>query len=184
MRLRFLSRNDNKIEEAEAILKPLGFEIVSVSIPIEEAQTDDLETLVHRKTVEGFHQVGYPMFVEHTGLRLDSLNGFPGGLTQVFWDTIKADRFSALFGQGVDNTVTAVTRIGYCDGKTVVQFEGSVKGRISPEPRGDRTFQWDCVFIPDGHTETYAEMGMVRKNRISMRKLALDQFADFLKAAS
>ena len=37
------------------------------------------------------------MFVEHTGLFIEALNGFPGGLTQLFWDTVGAERVAALF---------------------------------------------------------------------------------------
>jgi len=38
------------------------------------------------------------------------------------------------------------------------------------------------VFIPEGHTQTFAEMGEL-KNEISMRRLALDRFATFLKTS-
>ena len=50
---------------------------------------------------------------------------------------------------------------------------------MSP-PRVDHGFQWDCVFQPDGYTETFAEMGTAKKNEISMRRKALDKFAAFL----
>jgi XTP/dITP diphosphohydrolase len=114
-------------------------------------------------------------------LFIDRLNGFPGGLTQVFWDTLEADRVSELFGQAPDTGVTAKTLIGYCDGRSIHRFRGEVRGRIASEPRGDRAFQWDCVFIPDGFTETYAEMGDA-KNTISMRRIALDALATHLGA--
>lgn len=44
---------------------------------------------------------------------------------------------------------------------------------------GPRDFQWDCIFIPDGESETFAEMGD-RKNEISMRKKAFDKFKEYL----
>jgi XTP/dITP diphosphohydrolase len=78
-----------------------------------------------------------------------------------------------------DPAVKATTRIAYCDGKRVHQFEGEILGKISPEPRGDRAFQWDCIFIPDGETQTFAEMGE-KKNEISMRRKALEEFSRFL----
>jgi XTP/dITP diphosphohydrolase len=62
----------------------------------------------------------------------------------------------------------------------VHQFEGEVHGKISSEPRGSRDFQWDCIFIPDGEKLTFAEMGE-KKNDISMRRRALEKFAEFLK---
>jgi XTP/dITP diphosphohydrolase len=111
---------------------------------------------------------------------LDRLNQFPGGLTQVFWDRIGADKMCELFGSGTDTGVTAKTRIGYCDGRTIHQFEGEIRGRIAPQPRGNRNFQWDCVFIPEGEEKTFSEMGE-SKNEISMRRRALDKFAQYLK---
>jgi XTP/dITP diphosphohydrolase len=108
------------------------------------------------------------------------LNGFPGGLTQVFWDTLEADRVSGLFGQGSNTGVIARTFVGYCDGKTIHQFSGEIRGKIAPEPRGNRDFQWDCVFIPDGHSATFAEMGEL-KNEISMRSVALKRLAAHLE---
>ncbi|WP_432761591.1 non-canonical purine NTP pyrophosphatase [Rhizobium calliandrae] len=74
-----------------------------------------------------------------------------------------------MFGSGADTGVVARTRIGYCDGRRVHQFEGEIARNIAPEPRGDRAFQWDCVFIPEGHGQTFAEMGE-RKSEISMRR--------------
>lgn len=97
----------------------------------------------------------------------------------MFWDKLKAEKFSELFG-GLENTsLTAKTVIAFCDAKKVYTFEGSVEGNIAPEPRGNKSFQWDCVFIPKGFQETFAEMGD-KKNEISMRKIAFDNFREFL----
>jgi XTP/dITP diphosphohydrolase len=46
-------------------------------------------------------------------------------------------------------------------------------------PAGPRDFQWDCVFVPDGQTKTFAELGE-QKNEMSMRRKALNEFAVFL----
>jgi XTP/dITP diphosphohydrolase len=178
-RLRFVSRNRYKLAEASSILKPLGLLVMPVEKTIEELQTTDTRALVRDKALKAFQYLGEPLFVEHTGLYLDHLNGLPGGLTQIFWDSLEADRFAELFGHG-NNKVVAKTLIGYIDGKKCHFFEGAIGGQICPEPRGPRGFQWDCVFVPDGYTETFAELGD-RKNEISMRRRALDGFAAFLK---
>jgi XTP/dITP diphosphohydrolase len=180
-KIRFLSNNKFKIQEAKRILNPNGFTIVPIKYKIEELQTENTESLVRDKAIKAFVKVGHPLFVEHTGLYLDYLNGFPGGLTQIFWDKLQAEKFAELFGQisGRDK-VTAKTIIGYVDGKKVQFFQGEVIGKISHEPRGDRSFQWDCVFVPDGYTRTFAELGK-EKDKISMRKRALDSFVNFLE---
>jgi XTP/dITP diphosphohydrolase len=120
--------------------------------------------------------------VEHTGLYLEYLNGFPGGLTQIFWDRVQADKFAQLFGQIPQrNGVLAKTVVGFVDGKTVRFFEGEIHGIIASEPRGNRSFQWDCIFVPDGYAQTFAEMEK-EKDDISMRRKALDSFCQFLAA--
>ncbi|MQT11183.1 non-canonical purine NTP pyrophosphatase [Segnochrobactrum spirostomi] len=179
MRVRFLSRNEYKIAEASTILKSVGVELVPVHLPIDELQSDNVRAIVRNKTLRAFHLLGYPVFVEQTCLFLTELNGFPGGLTQVFWDTLRKERVARLFGGG---SVTAKTEIGYCNGRQISYFQGSINGIIAPEPRGDDSFQWDCVFIPEGYEQTFAEMGE-KKNEISMRKLALDAFAAHLESS-
>lgn len=178
MRLRFISSNPHKIGEVRDILQPAGVEIVPVSTKIEELQTTDVEKLVHDKCIKAFQRVGYPLFVEHTGLSVESLNGFPGGLTQIFWDTIQAKRFCELFG---GTSLSANTVIGYCDGRRVYQVSGTVGGKVAMKPGGPTDFQWDCVFVPDGSSETFAQMGTERKNQISMRRIALDAFRQKLE---
>ena len=180
IRLRFLSSNEFKIKEATGILKDVDIEVVPVKFKITELQTNDIDLLIKDKALKAFKEIGRPLFVEHTGLFLSYLNGLPGGLTQLFWDTLQADRFSELFGRSSDPSVTAKTVISYCDGKNLHFFKGEIEGQISPSPRGKRDFQWDCVFIPEGFKETFAELGG-KKNEISMRRKALDKFAEFLK---
>lgn len=178
-KLFFVSRNKHKLKEAETIIGPLGVLVIPVEQTIEELQTTDTQLLVRDKALRAFKTLGQPLFVEHTGLYFEHLNGLPGGLTQIFWDKLEADRFCELFR---GKKLSAKTLIGYIDGKKCHFFEGEIEGSIAPEPRGVRDFQWDCVFIPDGYTETFAELGD-RKNEISMRRRALDGFAKFMKGA-
>ncbi len=178
-KIRFVSGNPHKLSEAQAILHELNIEVSPFNYPIEELQTIDTDKLVKDKAIKAFQRLGEPLFVEHTGLYLGKLNGFPGGLTQIFWDTLKADLFAELFGNAGSNEVTAKTMICYIDGKRFHRFEGEIKGTVAPAPRGDRAFQWDCVFVPDGYDKTFAELGAI-KNTISMRKRALDSFASYL----
>jgi len=175
----FVTKNPHKAKEVETILGNIGVSIVHTPLTIHEIQTEDIKHIVRDKVLKAFKQVGRPVFIEHTGLYIDSLHGFPGGLTQVFWDKLKADKFSELFGRLENTSLTAKTVIAFCDAKKVYIFEGEVEGNIAPEPRGNKDFQWDCVFIPKGFQKTFAEMGEM-KNEISMRKLAFDNFREFL----
>jgi XTP/dITP diphosphohydrolase len=178
--LRFVSSNKHKINEATEILASSSIRVIASPLKIEELQTPDTGKLIRDKVLKAFKDIGRPLFVEHTGLYLEHLGGFPGGLTQVFWDTIQADRFAELFGRlAASNKATALTAIAYCDGRSIYHFDGEIEGVISDSPRGPRHFQWDCVFQPEGHTQTFAEMGPA-KNDISMRKIALVKLARHL----
>jgi XTP/dITP diphosphohydrolase len=178
--IRFVSNNEDKITEAKKILGD-EISVVESRRKIEELQTTDPSRLVRDKLLKAYRQIGRPLFVEHTGLHLDHLNGLPGGLTQIFWDALQADRFAELFGKLASNhNATARTSIAYCDGRKVFEFEGAIVGEITVIPRGPRHFQWDCVFQPTGRSETFAEMGD-KKNDISMRRIALEKLVAHLR---
>lgn len=131
LQIRFLTSNPHKIAEAQTILAHAGVHVLPVQLKIEELQTEDTKRLVKDKALKAFQQIGRPLFVEHTGLYLNYVNGLPGGLTQIFWDTLQADKFARMFGQPSDCTVNAKTIIGFIDGKQFYDFEGSVSGRMN-----------------------------------------------------
>lgn len=178
MKIIFMSKNPHKHAEAKAILGPLGVDVLTDDTEIQELQTVDTDALVRDKATRAFQKLGRPLFVEHTGLYLDILNGFPGGLTQIFWDTVGKDRFATLFGDA-SQRVLAKTFIGYVDGRRVHVVQGEIEGRIVSVPRVDHGFQWDCVFQPVGYEQTFSEMGAL-KNEISMRRRALEALRDQL----
>ncbi len=179
--LRFVSTG-SKFEETKLLLAEHGITVLLVKRRLKELQIVDVEALVKDKVIKAFEITGRPVFVEHTGLYLDILNGMPGGLTRLFWERLEKDRFCELFGRSSNPKVTARTVIAYCDARTIHPlFSGEVSGRIAESPRGDAGFGWDCVFIPDESAEgkTFSELGD-EKNEISMRRRALDEFGAFL----
>jgi XTP/dITP diphosphohydrolase len=66
--------------------------------------------------------------------------------------------------------------IGYCDGRRISTFTGETKGSITKESRGDYHFNWDPIFIPEGYTQTYGEMGPQMKLATSQAMKAWDNF--------
>lgn len=51
-------------------------------------------------------------------------------------------------------------------------FEGECTGRLLVEPQGGAGFGYDPLFVPDGFTQSYAELGDAVKSRISHRARA------------
>jgi XTP/dITP diphosphohydrolase len=181
MQIRFVSTG-NKFQETESILAEHDIKVIPIKKRLTEIQTEDVSILLKKKVISAFKLTGMPVFVEHTGLFLKALNGLPGGLTRLFWEKLGEDAFCEYFGKSPNPEVEAKTTIAYCDLKEIHYFNGIIEGKISKAPKGDSGFAWDRIFIPKSNTnnKTFAEIGN-EKNSISMRKIALDKFAGFLK---
>lgn len=177
MELRFVTKNAYKFSEFEKLFEGTGHRILQSTETIDEIQTEDLEALVLDKLIKAYNKIRRPVFVDHTGLQLEKLEGLPNGLTEIFWERLQNERLCNLFA---DTSVIAVRLIAYCDGKSLKTFRGEARGRIAPTPRGPEGFQWDPIFIPEGFSETFAEMGD-RKHTISMRRLAINHFVAYLQ---
>ena len=63
-------------------------------------------------------------------------------------------------------------------------FEGRCTGRLLDEPRGGAGFGYDPLFVPDGFSQSYAELGDEVKNSFSHRGRAWKQLADWLRVRS
>jgi len=182
MNIYFLSSNEHKVNEMKSILDSEVITVLPVKKKISEIQSNDMQEIAIDKVLKAFVSIGRPIFVEQTGLILKDLGGLPGGLTQIFWDSLQADNFSKYFSGTETANVIAKTVIAYCDGKQIQTFEGEITGIIVCPPRGNRDFQWDCVFQPDTYIETFAEMGE-KKNEISMRKIATEKLREYLEGS-
>jgi XTP/dITP diphosphohydrolase len=182
--IRFLTKNPGKFRELEQLLDPNKYVLIRDSTEIHELQTEDMNALIRDKVLKAFKLIRHPLIVDHTGLAFDLMNGFPAGLTSVFYDKLGNEGIASLIGTSANRNVKAITLIGYCDGRRVYSFRGEARGTVADHPRGDDGFQWDKIFIPEGHGKTYAELGQKTKNEISMRRRAFDHFAAFLKGVN
>lgn len=90
-----------------------------------------MAALVKDKAVKAFSKIKRPIFVDHTGLQFELLGGFPGGLTEIFWNKLQNKRLAEIIGQSSRPGVTATTYLAYCDGKKVHLFKGSIEGSAS-----------------------------------------------------
>ena len=59
-------------------------------------------------------------------------------------------------------------------------FDGACEGRIQFSASGQGGFGYDPLFVPDGFTESFAELGEDVKNQISHRAKALGKLKAFL----
>ena len=184
----FATNNAHKLEEVTAIL---GDKIELLSMKDIHCHADIPETA---DTLEGnallkaryiFENYNMDCFADDTGLEVEALNGAPG----VYSARYAGDAHNSEANmrkllqdmEGIDNrkaqfrTVFALI----INGKEHL-FEGIVKGEITKHRCGSSGFGYDPVFIPEGYTQTYAEMGNTLKNKISHRALATNKLCNFL----
>jgi len=67
-------------------------------------------------------------------------------------------------------------------GELLGSFLGTVEGKVIPEERGSEGFGYDCMFIPQGYTETFGELQAEIKNSLSHRGRALAKVLEFLRS--
>lgn len=189
MKLVLASNNKHKIEEMRGILGN-DIEILSLAdinchdeIPEEQ---DTIEGNALQKARYIHDKYGLNCFADDTGLEVECLNGEPGvysaryaGEHPTFDDNIAKLLVNM---KGHENRKARFrTAIALILNNKEHIFEGEVKGRIIEEYRGHNGFGYDPVFLPDGYSETFAELPAEIKNKISHRGNAAKKMAAFLK---
>ena len=184
----FATNNAHKLEEVTAILgnkiELLSMKDINCHADIPET-ADTLEGNALLKARYIFENYQLDCFADDTGLEVEALNGAPG----VYSARYAGDAHNSEANmkkllqdmEGIENrkaqfrTVFALI----INGKEHL-FEGIVKGEITKHRHGTSGFGYDPVFIPEGYTQTYDEMGNELKNKISHRALATNKLCNFL----
>ena len=190
-RLILSTGNSNKVEEIKDILKDLPIDVLSKDdlglkdFEIEE-DGETLEENAIKKASVLAERVEGIVIADDSGLFVDYLNGAPG---------LHSARYSGDNANDRDNNIkllkelegvpmekrgasfrTAIALIG-SDGKATTLI-GECKGAIGFEPKGDKGFGYDPLFIVGGYDKTFAELGEEVKNKISHRAKALDKLKE------
>ena len=172
--LEVATTNRDKLAEFRRILP--DYEIVGLKLNIEEIQSLDPYKVAAHKAIEAYKANDYnPILVEETSLALRGLGGRPGTYIKDFCEEGEMRRMIAeSWLAGRDRAALAKVLIVVFDGGEVQIREGNTSGRIAESLRGTDGFGWDDMFIPEGASQTFAEMGAADKDRHSMRRKALE----------
>lgn len=155
----------------------IQFEVADIDLP--EIQSFDARTIITDKVQRAYTAIGKPVLVEDVSAGLDALQGLPGPFIKFFEERLGKDALYQL-AQGRDPAVTVTSTIGYYDGSKLIITEGIVRG-VVVAARGENGFGFDCCFVPDGQTKTFAEMTVKEKDAISHRSLSVHAFLAELK---
>ncbi|HEX6711057.1 MAG TPA: RdgB/HAM1 family non-canonical purine NTP pyrophosphatase [Rubrobacter sp.] len=160
MKAIFVTTNEHKRREVQQIL---GVELERADLDLPEIQAIDpaeVATEKARTAREALGKPGLPVIVEDSGLMVDVWDGFPGALTKWLMRRVGNEGLLRMLGPDDDRSARAVCVVALAEANgTVRTFRGEVRGTLAPEPRGEGGFGYDPVFVPEGSSLTYAEMG-------------------------
>ncbi len=188
MRFVLASGNRGKLGEFAALFAGSAFEIVSQrDFGVPEADETGL-TFVENAIIKARNaaaHAGLPAIADDSGLAVDALGGAPGLWSSRFAGPGAGDRanLEKLLRELADvpearrgarfHCVIACLR--HADDPVPLICQAAWEGRILFEPRGDRGFGYDPVFLVPTHGCSSAELAPEVKNRISHRGRALAQ---------
>lgn len=188
----FATNNQHKLEEVRKITANLVNIVSLAEINCHEDIPETADTLEGNALLKAQYikeHYGFDCFADDTGLEVEALNNAPG---------IYSARYA---GPGHDSQANMRKLLHEMEGKenrkarfrTVIalildgkeySFDGIINGIITTEKKGESGFGYDPIFMPDGYTQTFAELGDELKNTISHRALAVHKLADFLSSLS
>lgn len=192
------THNAGKLKEISALLEPYGVTCLSAGAlglpePAETGTTFAENALIKARAAA--QHSGLPALADDSGLAVDALDGRPGVTTadwaerQWFEGEPGRDWYMAmgkvegmLQSLGTDASRAAafhcVLAIAWPDAEHAI-YEGRCTGSLTWPPRGTLGFGYDPVFVPEGYTQSFAEIDPEEKHRISHRA---DAFAKLTRA--
>jgi XTP/dITP diphosphohydrolase len=181
------SHNQGKVREIRDLLAPFGITVQSaadLNLPEPEETEDSFIGNAKLKALAAAQAANLPALSDDSGLAVTALGGAPGiysarwaGPSKDF--TAAMERVHSELGDGADRSAAFVCALclAWPDGHSET-FEGRVEGSIVWPMRGERGFGYDPVFVPDGHSVTFAEMDPAEKHSMSHRARAFAQMVE------
>lgn len=193
MKLVLASNNGKKLRELDAILSPLGWQLVpqgELDIPeVEEPHC----TFVENALVKARHAArlsGLPALADDSGLCVDAFAGAPGVYSARYAGEPRSDarnnqKLLAELGASTQRTarfVSLIVFVRHADDPQPIIAEGEWCGEILSAARGDDGFGYDPLFYVRELDKTAAELDAAEKNRRSHRGQALARLVERLSA--
>ena len=178
------TRNAHKVAEIREILG-VGFEVLDLSTisgvgEVEETGVTFEENATLKALAVSGHFDGWVIAYD-SGLEVDALGGAPGvwsarfsgdGATDASNRALLLEKLEGVRGKERSARFRCVIVLARA-GRKFAAFGGSVEGVIINHEKGAGGFGYDPLFVPEGHCETFAQLGADVKNALSHRARAL-----------
>jgi XTP/dITP diphosphohydrolase len=190
MQLILASNNTGKIREYQTLIDSKINLISLKEAGIIEAIPEPYFTFKENAWAKAdyvFRKTQQNCFAEDSGLVVPALNNEPG-----VWSA----RYAGMFASDAANNEKLLGKIKNRDNRyafytaaiclmwngSIYYFEGRCEGDITLQPKGKTGFGYDPLFVPKGYKQTFAEITLAEKNKISHRGIAARAMAAFLNS--
>jgi XTP/dITP diphosphohydrolase len=187
------SHNQGKLKEFQKLFEPYDVKLISaasLSLPEPEETEDSFIGNALLKARHACEITAMPCLADDSGLCVNALSGQPG-INSARWAINESgekdyayafDKIQKALNDIDDMTAqfTAVHALVMPDGREFTGT-GEIKGHLNFPPRGDKGFGYDPIFIPEGETQTFGELGAEGKDKHSHRRRAFDAIVNALK---
>jgi XTP/dITP diphosphohydrolase len=189
-RLLISTRNVHKVDEIREILDS-NFIISDLAAlsgfpEVEETGSTFQENAAIKALAASARFDGW-VIADDSGLEVDALNGAPGvrsarfsgdSATDASNRTLLLEKLLSVRGKNRSARFRCVIALAR-QGEILANFSGSVEGVIIPQEKGTGGFGYDSLFVPEGHCETFAQLGADIKNTLSHRARALAELKNW-----
>ncbi len=183
------THNKGKFKEISSLLPNKVEKVSPIDLGIESPEESGKTFLQNSELKANFfcNKSKLITLSDDSGLEIDCLNGQPG---------IFSSRWAKQFGS-FDNAMIEILNkiktlnkgtaaqfvcsltIQWPDGKKISEI-GKIKGNISSK-KGNNGFGYDPIFVPNGHSRTFAEMDYKEKLLIDHRYIAYKKLEEKIK---
>ena len=192
MRLVLATRNDHKLRELAALMRPYELDPLpgGVELPPETGTTFADNALTKARAAAAATE--RPSIADDSGIEAAALGGAPGVWSARYagegaTDEENLQKLLDEVPENGDRRVAYVCALAYVEpGRREELVHGRCEGRLATEPRGDGGFGYDPAFIPDDYPDgerTMAELTPDEKDAISHRGRAARALVEKLVAA-
>lgn len=182
------SNNEGKIKEVQEILNEyiiISMKEIGIEIDIKEDQNTFEKNAIKKAEIISQKLNGKKCLADDSGIEIEYLNGFPGVYTKRWHEGTDRERNMAILDKLKNvpkekRKIRFVTAIAISDGNNTISAQGSINGYVAKNIRGENGFGFDEIFeLENG--KTLAELTKEEKNKISARKIALENLKNKLR---
>lgn len=186
------TKNANKTKELKELLSNSDFilkdlnEIPNIREAAETGKTFSENAIL--KAASYALQTKMWALADDSGLEVEALDGAPGVFSARYAGEFATDEeriaklLQELNGVFYERQARFVCAMAVSDEKGEIKFlaEGVCDGKIAVNPSGTNGFGYDPIFIPDGFEQTFGELSIEIKQKISHRARAIEKIIRFL----